>query len=153
MSGKKWPVSVKTYDSTTSVDTLRNQLYLYGNIMSQNTSGGARKNPHQCPQFITACDQGTAEKYDSLVDAGLIGWTKGTLIPYKFDDIQNPTKVIGGGTCALDGTCKNFQSKLISKFQNTMSPEGKMYARYPFVIEYNPQILSNPPPIFSQLVK
>ena len=35
-SGKIWAT---TYDSHISIDLLRNQLYLYGNIISQNTIG------------------------------------------------------------------------------------------------------------------
>ncbi len=35
-SGKTWAT---TYDSHISIDLLRNQLYLYGNIISQNTIG------------------------------------------------------------------------------------------------------------------
>jgi len=48
------------------IQTLKNQLYIYGSIVSENTIGGSRMNPVRCPSLlsITNCDMDTAQRYD-----------------------------------------------------------------------------------------
>lgn len=158
MSGKKEGPNVVTYDSTISIDILRNQLYLYGNIISQNTIGWARKEPYICPPFVQEpCTESTAQKYDLnyirryfLINAGTIGGQSGVLIPYKWD--ANPqTRIIGWGTCDGNGKCSGFDTSLIQKYDSTMAVAGLLYSRYPFIVEYNPLIVSNPPPVFQEI--
>lgn len=158
MSGKKDGPNIQTYDSTISIDILRNQLYLFGNIISQNTIGGARKEPYVCPSYVQEpCNESTAQKYDLnyirryfLINAGTIGGQSGVLIPYKWD-ANPPTRIIGWGTCDGNGKCSGFDSSLVQKYDSTTAVSWLLYSRYPFIVEYNPMIVNNPPPVFKEI--
>jgi hypothetical protein len=66
------------------IDTLQNQLYIYGSVISANSLGGATKSPVYCPSIIrnASCNRDIAQKYDlnflrryTLVDAENSGGT------------------------------------------------------------------------------
>lgn len=46
------------------ISELKNQLYIFGSLISYNTIGGARANPVTCPAVIPSCTQDNAQKYD-----------------------------------------------------------------------------------------
>ncbi|MBC7498344.1 hypothetical protein H7170_01750 [Candidatus Gracilibacteria bacterium] len=130
--------SVLSYDGTTeigvgNITTLKNQLYIYGSIVSENTIGGSRMNPLRCPSLLdVACtDVSVAQKYDFnyLRRYYLFGGA-----PF------GNAKVIGGGTCTST-TCSGFQPNLIQKFNTPIQD----LAAYPVIIEYNPLIRTSSP--------
>ncbi len=55
----------KELDGSTTVQTLKNQLHIYGSVISENTIGGSRQSTPQCPFYVTStCSINTAQKYD-----------------------------------------------------------------------------------------
>lgn len=64
--------AVLSYDWTKELDPdnwwtyelLKNQLYIYGSVFSNNTIWGSVSNPLKCPFYERNCDLGKAEKYD-----------------------------------------------------------------------------------------
>ncbi len=120
---------------TSNIALLKNQLYIYGSILSENTIGGSRMSPVKCPGLVsTSCvTTEEAQKYDLnylrryyLYNGEPFGWAL--------------TKVIGNGTCSL-WVCSWFDANLIKKF-TTLSED---LAKYPVIVEYNPLIRSSPP--------
>lgn len=115
------------------ITTLKNQLYIYGSIVSENTIGGSRMSPLRCPSLIntTCATINEAQKYDLnyLRRYYLFGGS-----PF------GNAKVIGGGTCTTI-LCSGFQANMIQKFT---TPTEDL-ARYPVIIEYNPRIRTTPP--------
>ncbi|MDD3303255.1 MAG: hypothetical protein PHN31_06890, partial [Candidatus Gracilibacteria bacterium] len=100
---------------------LKNQLYIYGSLFSENTVGGSRANPLKCPYYVTTCTSiEDAQKYDLNY-----------LRRYYITDTN------GDGT--LDGPAGGGNS-----YFSSLSP----YYKYPIVIEYNPLIQTNPPIVF-----
>jgi hypothetical protein len=56
---------IKELDWNTNFSVLKNQLYIYGSVFSENTIGWSRADPFKCPYYVTSCpDQETAQKYD-----------------------------------------------------------------------------------------
>ena len=130
--------SVMSYDGTSEIGvgditTLKNQLYIYGSIVSENTIGGSRMSPLKCPSLlnVSCTTSAMAQKYDFnyLRRYYLFGGQ-------PFGD----GKVIGGGTCTST-TCSGFQPNLIQKFN---APTEEL-AKYPVIIEYNPLIRTSSP--------
>ncbi|MDD3302290.1 MAG: InlB B-repeat-containing protein, partial [Candidatus Gracilibacteria bacterium] len=102
---------------------LKNQLYIYGSLFSENTVGGSRANPLKCPYYITTCTSiEEAQKYDLNY-----------LRRYYLKDTNG------------DGVGDTSAGLLGSYFSST-SP----YYEYPVVIEYNRLIQTNPPIVFEQ---
>ncbi|MDD2892268.1 MAG: hypothetical protein PHQ95_04860 [Candidatus Gracilibacteria bacterium] len=132
----------KELDGNTPVSALKNQLLIYGNVFSENTIGGSRKSTPECPFYITSgCTVSEAQKYDLNY-----------LRRYYLINNQYPYgngKVVGGGTCSntTPFTCGGYNSNLIQTrtFTSTADP----YAAYPVIVEYNPNIQKNPPPLFN----
>ncbi len=63
--------SIMSYDSTGEIGVgniakLKNQLYIYGSIVSENTIGGSRMSPLRCPSLLNGSCSTTSEaqKYD-----------------------------------------------------------------------------------------
>ena len=108
-------------DWNTNVSVLRNQLYIYGSVFSENTIGWSRKNPLECPYYIAnaSCNLITSQKYDLnfLRRYFLIDDWFGALIP---------------------------ANSWISAFSSTSD-----YYKYPIVIKYNSFLQVSPPPLFS----
>lgn len=130
--------SVLSYDGTMeiwvgNITILKNQLYIYGSIVSENTIGGSRMTPLRCPSLldIVCTDAFIAQKYDFnyLRRYYIFGG-----IPF------GNAKVVGGGTCTST-TCSGFQPNLIQKFT---TPTQEL-ASYPVIIEYNPLIRTSSP--------
>jgi hypothetical protein len=117
----------------TPASTLRNQLLIYGSIVSENSIGWSRAATPICPTLIPlwACTLEVAQTYDLnyLRRYYLVG--------------NNPSigsVVIGWWTCGA-GICGTFDPKLKKLFTNTSHD----LARYPLIIEYNPLIQRTPP--------
>lgn len=47
---------------TSNIGLLKNQLYIYGSIVSENTLGGSRMSPPRCPSLVATCAD--AQQYD-----------------------------------------------------------------------------------------
>lgn len=49
-----------------NISTLKNQLYLYGSFISENTIGGSRMSPPTCPSLldVASCTLSVAQQYD-----------------------------------------------------------------------------------------
>lgn len=126
-------------DGNTSLNTLKNQLYIYGNIFSENTIGGSRKSPVQCPFYVSGtCDTVIAQKYD--LNYLRRYYLVNSIYPY------GNGKVAGWGTCNGTNVCGSHDSNLTQT--KTFTTTSDKYASYPVIIEYNPNIQKNPPPLF-----
>ncbi|PIQ11310.1 hypothetical protein COW06_03975 [Candidatus Gracilibacteria bacterium CG12_big_fil_rev_8_21_14_0_65_38_15] len=137
-------------DGTTPVNTLKNQLHIYGNVFSENTIGGSRKTTPECPYYVPAASCTTkeqAQKYDLnylrryyLIDASLIGGAAGVKVP------ASNGKVIGGGTCSnTTGACTGGNTSFARNITNT----NQSYSGNATLIEYNSRTQSSPPPLFT----
>jgi hypothetical protein len=143
-------VNVLTF-SNSNIATLKNQLYLYGTLLSENTLGWSRAAVPKCPSLlnIPTCTQDEAQKYDLnyirryyLIDPTLAGWTNA--VPFA------GWKIIAGWTCDKNtGNCSSFNPMLKQKFTNTSDD----LAKNPFIIEYNPTIRSIQPTGFEGILQ
>lgn len=122
------------YTSWEPQDALKNQLYIYGSIFSENTIGGSFMSPYTCPYFIdtgNCTTKAQAEKYDlntlrrySLVtEVDSDGTPTGNLIP-----------AYGGQQATGNSSNVNWITQ---------------YDKYPLVIEYNPGISQYTLPFFN----
>lgn len=130
--------SVMSYDSvkgilgsTGTIADLKNQLHIYGTIVSENTIGWSRQNPPKCPNLLNVVCTNVADsqKYDLNY-----------LRRYYITALGEPfggAKVIGWGTCPL-GACTPGNPNLAHKFSD-MTNE---FSKYPIIIEFNPKIQS-----------
>jgi hypothetical protein len=122
---------------TSNIALLKNQLYIYGSIVSENTIGGSRMSPLKCPSLInsTTCttDRDEAQQYD-------LNYLRRYYLYGGEPFWWATTKVIWWGNCTW-GTCTWFTPTLIKKFINA----SEEFAKYPVVVEYNPQIRITPP--------
>lgn len=110
-------------DWNTSFSVLKNQLYIYGSVFSENTVWWSRANPIECPYYVPSCPtQEYAQKFDLNY-----------LRRYYLKDTN------------YDWIWDTPVWWWISYFPNT-----SLNYRYPVVIEYNPLIQSNPPLIFRE---
>lgn len=132
--------SVISYDnngeiSIWQIHKLKNQLHIFGSILSHNTIGWARANPVICPITENSCwDVSVAQKYD-------LNYLRRYYI-YQWKPFWGG-KVIGGGTVNSSGDIDwpNTGADLIRKFRYIN--EG--LAKHPVIIEYNPNVINNPP--------
>ena len=104
-----------------SADILKNQLYIYGSVFSENTIGGSRKSTPVCPYYVNiACSTAAeAQKYD-------LNFLR-RYFRYDSDDDGSLDTIANGGISA------NIQGK--SWFED-----------YPVIIDYNSNIQETPPP-------
>ncbi len=121
---------------SSNITILKNQLHIYGSIVSENTIGGSRMSPLKCPSLIGSCANiEEAQKYD-------LNYLRRY---YLYDGKPFGTgTVIGWGTCTP--SCSWFNSNLIRKFIDINDP----LAKNPVIIEYNPRVNSLPPIGFEQ---
>ena len=107
-------------DWWTNQYVLRNQLYIYGSVFSENTIWGARETPPVCPYYIDAstCNlPNIAQKYDlNFLRRYFVAW----------------------------GNALNWWINYKAIYDSTYP-----YFEYPVVIKYNPLIQKSPPPLFS----
>jgi hypothetical protein len=106
-----------------SADTLRHQLYIRGAAFSENTIGGSRSSPIQCPYYVTSatCDQNEAQSYD-------LNYLRRY---YMFDNTDN----------AIDDPTPSW-------IQSRANGQTWTYEEFPVIIDYNPAIQQTPPPFF-----
>lgn len=131
--GSAYSYSNGTEIGATNISILKNQLHIYGSLVSYNTIGGSRANPVQCPNIsVSNCTEIDAQKYDLnflrryyLVNGKPFG----------------NAKVIGGETVNASENVTDNNSDLIQKFTKTSDE----LAKYPVIIEFNPAIIGNPP--------
>ncbi len=127
--------SLMSYDSikwvlgaNASIADLKNQLHIFGTIVSENTIGWSRQIPTKCPNLLNApcANIADAQKYDLNY-----------LRRYYITNGQpfGGARVIGGETC-IAGICTTGNTTLIHKF-SSISDE---FAKYPTIIEFNPAI-------------
>ncbi|MDD3303230.1 MAG: hypothetical protein PHN31_06765, partial [Candidatus Gracilibacteria bacterium] len=103
---------------------LKNQLYIYGSLFTENTVGGSRANPLKCPYYITTCTSiEDAQKYD-------LNYLRRYYLKDTDGDGAGDTPA-GGGVSSTPFITSTSQ-----------------YYQYPVVIEYNPLIQTNPPIVF-----
>lgn len=140
--------SVQSYDGTSvlgvsSISTLKNQLYLYGSFISENTIGGSRMSTPTCPRILTiaSCNLSMAQQYD-------LNYLRRYYL-YNNTPFGSGLVIGGGTTCnPSTGVCSGFDGNLTQKFSNTITDD---LAKYPFIIEQNPATRSNPPPGFDNI--
>lgn len=131
-----------TPTGTSNIWLLKNQLYIYGSIVSENTIGGSRMSPPKCPSLMSSCASlANAQLYDLnylrryyLYNNVPFGWVT--------------TKVIGWWRYVVSpGVSISPNASLIQKFTSLPSP----YAAHPVIIEYNPRMRIDPPIGFDQM--
>ena len=139
--------SVMSYDSvkgilgsTGTIADLKNQLHIYGTIVSENTIGWSRQSPPKCPNLlnVVCANVADSQKYDLNY-----------LRRYYITALGEPfggAKVIGWGTCPL-GACTPGNPNLVHKFSD-MTNE---FSKYPIIIEFNPKIQSMIPIGFDKI--
>lgn len=126
-------------DWDTLQSVLKNQLHIYGSVYSENTIGWSRLTTPACPYYITSiCIIPIAQKYD------LNYLRRYTLSPYNNLPVNNG-KVIWWGTCTL-ASCIWWNTS----FMRNITSLSDLYIEYPVVIEYNPMLSTNPPPLFTK---
>lgn len=133
---------------STSFDTLKNQLHIYGSVFSQNTIWGSRSSPPICPYFVNAplvCDVELAQKYDLNYLRRYFLYTNPSWYRVPADTWNLPvTRTIWWGYSTWTWWIFWYDSNLNRIITNT----SDTYAAYPVVIEYNPLIQISPPPLF-----
>lgn len=107
-------------DSLNSRIIMKNQLYIYGTVISQNTIGWASV-PWDpiCPSMVSVCDDKIATYYD--------------LEHFRYYRVDTP-----------DSSVSNPLPRSAASLSALDKKAG-------FIIEYNPNILSNPPPWLSNI--
>ncbi len=111
----------EVFDGTSDPADFSDQLYIYGSVFSENTIGGARSIPRECPYYVAICDTAeTAEKYDLNY-----------LRRYILEDHDN-------NPATADIPANSWQT----------SRWSGAHREFPLVIEYNSLIQSSPPPLF-----
>lgn len=113
-------------------NNLRNQLYVYGSIFSENTIGWASDiNALVCPFYIKdVCSETVAKKYDFNYLRTYILVSQ--VISWQITSIMEPS----------NGGAESYM------WDNSNSNSDVQKRRYPFIIEYNPEIQNSPPPFF-----
>jgi len=117
--------SIISYDWTNELDwntnqfTLRNQLYIYWSVFSENTMGWSINEPPVCPYYVWwICERKDAQKYDLnfLRRYYYVSWSSAI----------------------------NWWINYMNKYNLT----DYLYYQYPVVIKYNPKVQTSPPPLF-----
>ena len=137
--------SVISYDGTelngdTPDSILRNQLFIFGSVFSENTLGGADDTPITCPFYENqSCSESLAKKYDFNYLRRYI------LVSEVVPDPLTGEMVLSGVMSPDNG----WRESYMWDNNNTNTQAQKPgYRVYPFVIEYNARIQQNPPPFF-----
>lgn len=139
------PQTIKYYNWSDITNYLRNQLFIYWSVFSENTIGGSIS-PYKCPYYVSNCNQEQAVRYDLnylrnyFLSKDNRAWTSVqdnsyVNIPY------NNWKKVWWITCDTSWTCTVWITVL-----------SKLAAAddwYSVVIKYNPNLQTNPPPLFS----
>jgi len=112
--------STEIHNQNTPISTLSNQLYIYGSVFSENTIGGSRSNPVECPYYVTCSTSSEAQQYD-------LNFLR-RYVRIDTNDDGNPDTIANGGIQS-SGTTVTTQD-------------------YPVVIEYNSNLQINPPVFF-----
>lgn len=117
-----WIMQVsEEHDWNTWFATLRNQLYIYGSVFSENTIWWSRATPLKCPYYVSSCvDQDLAQKYDLNY-----------LRRYYLKDTNN-----------------DWIWDTPAWWWASVFPYPLPNSKYPVVIEYNPLIQTDTPLIF-----
>lgn len=120
--------SVISYDGTNEIDwsvttnILKNQLYIYGTLFTENTIGWSIKTVAKCPYYVTVwCTRDIAKKYDLNFLRRYFVYAK------DWDGLKNDIY--------------DLWSWYYSFWDDNFT--------YPVIIEYNPNIQVTPPPVFS----
>jgi hypothetical protein len=124
-----------------TADLLKNQLYVFGSIVSLNTIGGASNG--KCPYYVEQQNPGLcsisweAQKYDFnyLRRFHLVSPSG---LPYKAG------KVVWEWTCTWPNVCNFSGTTQMKKIK-----PADLYGKYPVIIEYNPSVQNNPWMIFT----
>ncbi|NRH20983.1 hypothetical protein HOO68_02985 [Candidatus Gracilibacteria bacterium] len=134
--------SIMSYDGANeigvgNIGVLKNQLHIFGSIVSENTLGGSRMNPIRCPSLLNiSCSTPIdAQKYD-------LNYLRRYYL-YGGKPFGNGL-IIGGETCVV-GSCTNTSS--LPQLFTTPTDD---LAKYPVIIEYNPLMRMEPPIGFEQ---
>lgn len=131
---------IQELDGTHDFDLLKNQLHIYGSLITENTLWGSRLNPAKCPYFETSCTLEVAEKYDLNFLRRYNLWKNG--LPLWWG------RVIWWGICSLPTkTCAGGNTSFARNITNLATD---LNAKYSLVIEYNPLISKVYPPLFAQ---
>lgn len=139
------PQSIKYYDWTDNAIYLRNQLYIYWSLFSENTIGWSIS-PYKCPYYVWSCTQTNSLKYDLNYLRTYFTYKETKAWTNVWDNIYvtipyNNWKKAWWVTCDTSWTCSSWISGLIKL---NSSDDG-----YSVVIKYNPNMQTNPPPLFS----
>lgn len=125
---------------------LKNQLHIFGTLMTQNTIWGSRESTPRCPYNVSPSNCNSlekAQKYDLQY-----------LRRYFIDKNGNPAwepYVIGWGKYnKSSNTITWYKTKFVKYFDNPHDAAQKSELAYPIIIEYNPNIQITPPPLFSE---
>lgn len=122
---------------------LKNQLHIYGSVFSENTIWGSRETTPRCPYFITSwCTLELAQKYDLNYLRRYRLITDPLNNSYKKP--ANNWKVIWWWIYYWSWIITWWNTNFARNITNTSDP----YAPNSTLIEYNPRIQSNIPPLF-----
>ncbi len=126
--------------SNATIADLKNQLHIFGTIVSENTIGGSRQSPPKCPNLlnVVCISVADSQKYD-------LNYLRRYYITNG--EPFGSAKIIGWETC-IGGICTSINGNLIQKFTSLSSE----YAQYPTIIEFNPAIQSLSPIWFDLIV-
>lgn len=113
--------------------SLKNQLYIYWSVFSENTIWWSRSFPIKCPYYVSCTSIEDAQKYD---------------LNYLRRYYLKDTKTSPLCTLWSDGKIDNCDTPAWwwTSYFSSSSPNYK----YPIVIEYNTLIQTNPPIIFKK---
>ena len=120
INGDRQISMTEIHNQNTPIATLANQLYIRGSLFSENTIGGSRSSPVECPYYINCVTSNDAQSYD------LNFLRRYVRIDTDSDGIPD---TIANGGIQSNGTISTTQD-------------------YPVVIEYNSQLQLTPPPFF-----
>lgn len=135
-------------DWNTLQSTLKNQLHIYWNVFSENTIGWSAKTIPECPYYITSCSsKELAQKYDLnylrryyLIE--VYEWV--TIYKKPANNWRVIWWWIYDSNWNITWNSTNPYARKITTTNITIEP----YAQNSVVIEYNPKVQSNTPPIF-----
>ncbi len=105
-----------------SMDILRHQLYIYGSIFSENTIGGSRKNPVECPFYVQESNCTLAQEAQK----------------YDLNYLRRYFLYDSNGDGILDASSWNSSN---ARWQTG-------FDNFPVIVDYNPLVQQTPPPFF-----
>ncbi len=136
----KWVLSYRDgigeiWGNEATAGILKNQLYIYGSVVSLNTIGWSGND--SCPYFVTSCDTSESQKYDLNYLRRF--FLTGTKIP------NLGGKVAWWWSTCNAGWCTSWSSPTLPR--KTIGSD--QYTKYPVIIEYNPTVQTNPSWLFT----